>query len=67
MHIKPWWVHLAQSVLFLLTSSSGEEARCCACRLEQEVCQEFELFVYTFLGLIYFRVKILCALTLVAF
>lgn len=50
MHIKPWWVHLAQSVLFLLTSSSGEEARCCACRLEQEVCQESELFVYTFLG-----------------
>jgi len=33
----------------------------------REVCQESELFVYTFLGLIYFRVKILCALTLVAF
>lgn len=67
MCIKPWCVPLAQSGQFLLTNSSGEEARCCSCRLEQVVCQESELFVNTFLGLTYFRAKILCALESVAF
>ena len=39
---------LAQTDQLFLSNSSGEEARCYYCRLEQEVFQEVELFVSYF-------------------
>lgn len=39
---------LAQTDQLVLSNNSGEEARCYSCRLEQEVFQEFELFVSCF-------------------
>lgn len=48
---------LAQTDHLFLSNSSGEEARCYSCKLEQEVFQETELFMSCFCSS-----RILCTL-----